>query len=282
MSKTWLITGASSGFGRLLTERVAAAGDHVLAVARRGDRLSELASLAPARITPLALDLTSDQAGSAIHGAIRRAGGVHVLVNNAGYGLFATVEQSDDETARALFETNFFAGLTVLRAALPALRASKGRIVQISSYLGQLAWPGSGLYSASKSAVELVSDALAVELASAGVRVSTIQPGVFGTEFSASAHIVVPSEAYATTVGGFLKTLSALKPDDFGDPDWVVEAVLAVVAHPKPPLRLAVGSDAVEGIRNALQTQLGEMAEWESISIPQGLKNGVSTAERTR
>jgi NAD(P)-dependent dehydrogenase (short-subunit alcohol dehydrogenase family) len=211
-----------------------------------------------------------EQAGPAIEAVIRGAGGVDVLVNNAGYGLFASVEQSDDAAARAQFDTNFFAGLTVLRVALPALRASRGRIVQISSFLGQLAWPGSGLYSASKSAVELVSDALALELASAGVQVSTIQPGVFGTEFSASAHVVAPNETYEGTVGTFLTELSSLPAEALGDPARVVEAVLAVVAHPKPPRRLPVGRDAAEGIRNALQTQLAEMAEWEPVRMRGG------------
>jgi NAD(P)-dependent dehydrogenase (short-subunit alcohol dehydrogenase family) len=142
--------------------------------------------------------------------------------------------------------------------------------VQMSSYLGQLAWPGSGVYSASKGAVELLSDALAQELASSGVQVSIIQPGVFGTEFRASSHFVAPDETYADSVGALLSRLHALSAEEFGDPAWVVDAVLAVVAHPNPPRRLAVGRDAVDGIRTALQNQLAEMAEWEPVSVPQG------------
>lgn len=210
MSKTWLITGASSGFGRLLAERVASSGDQVIAVARREDRLSDLASKYRGHVTPVALDLTSSQAGPTVVAAVGDAGSLDVLVNNAGYALIGSIEQCDDAAVRAQFDINFFAALTVLRAALPALRASKGRIVQILSFFSQLAVPGSGLYSASKSA-------------------------------------------------------STLPADAFGDPNVVIDAVLAVVTHRQPPRRLAVGGDAVDEIRNALQTQVDELAEWEPV-----------------
>jgi len=270
VSKNWLITGASSGFGRLLAERVAANGEQVIAVARRRDRLDELATTAPGLITPLVLDLTSAEAGSVIAAAIQAAGGLDVLVNNAGAGLFTAVEQADDQTARAIFETNFFANLTVLRTALPALRSSAGRIVQISSYLGQVGMAASGLYSASKSAVELVSDALAAELVPAGVRVTTIQPGLFGTDFAGTSHVVAPNDVYASTVGAFLNHIASLPPAAFGDPAQVAEAVLSVVVHPNPPRRLAVGTAAAEAIRSTLEAQLAELAEWQPVSTRQG------------
>ncbi|GAA4993847.1 SDR family oxidoreductase [Actinopolymorpha pittospori] len=267
MSTTWLITGASSGFGRLLAERVASAGNHVIAVARRADRLAELATLAPNHITPVILDLTSEGAGPIVEEALRTAGGLDVLVNNAGYGLFATVEQTDDQSARAIFETNFFAMLSVLRTALPALRESAGRIVQVSSFLGQVSWPATGLYSATKSAVELLSDTLALELAPTGVRVSTIQPGVSRTGFASSVRFVAPNQTYAPTAGAFLSELSNRPIEGYGDPGLVVDAILAVVAHPQPPRRLAVGSEAFEGVRGVLQAQLDELRRWEPLSL---------------
>jgi NAD(P)-dependent dehydrogenase (short-subunit alcohol dehydrogenase family) len=258
MSRTWLITGASSGFGRLLSERVAASGDDVIAVARRDDRLDELAGRYPEHISPVTLDLTSSQAGQMIYSVIGDAGGLDVLVNNAGYGLIGSVEQCDDAAVRAQFDVNFFAALTVTR---PALRLSQGRIVQVSSGLSELAAPGTGLYSASKSALGLASQALALELAP-GVHVTTIHPGHFGTEFVDSAHLVAPNEIYASTVGATIAAKSTLPPEAVGDPHVVIDAVLAVVNADQPPRRLAVGDDAVEWIRDALQTSLSQMAAW--------------------
>lgn len=267
MSRTWLITGASSGFGRLLAERVASAGDHVIAVARRSGPLGDLAAKAPGRITPVVLDITDKEAGQIVKSAVDHADGLNVLVNNAGYGLMAPVEQTDDAAARSIFETNFFAGLTILQAALPALQASHGRVIQISSYLGQVVWPGAALYSATKAAVEAISAALAVELEPLGVSVTTIQPGIFRTEFRASVPMVEPNKLYANTVGTFLSELLALPESALGDPTLVVDAVMTAATHPKPPLRLAVGRDAVQGIRSALTKQLAEIAEWEPVSI---------------
>jgi short-subunit dehydrogenase len=169
--KRWLITGASSGFGRLLTQRVATDGDHVIAVARREDRLRELAA-DHGSVTPLAVDLTAPDLEQRLGTAIDAASGLDILVNNAGYGLFSPVEQTPDSEARAVFNTNFFAPLAVLRAGLPSLRQNRGRVLQLSSMLGEVAWLGSGVYSASKAAIELAMEGLALELAQIGVKVT--------------------------------------------------------------------------------------------------------------
>jgi NAD(P)-dependent dehydrogenase (short-subunit alcohol dehydrogenase family) len=261
MSRTWLITGASSGFGRLLSERVAASGDDVIAVARHQDRLKELAAKYPEHISPVPLDLTNSQAGATIYAVIRDAGGLDVLVNNAGYGLIGSVEQCDDAAVRAQFDVNFFAALAVTRAALPALRFSQGRIVQILSVYSELAVPGTGLYSASKSALALASEALALEIAPA-VQVTTIHPGRFGTEFVGSAQVVPPNKTYASTVGATISGETGLPPEAWGDPNIVVDAVLAVVSAPQPPRRLAVGVDAAELISATLRTSVEKMTEW--------------------
>jgi NAD(P)-dependent dehydrogenase (short-subunit alcohol dehydrogenase family) len=254
MTNIWLITGATSGFGRLVTERALARGAHVIAVGRR-------ASLLPSGpdVTPLALDLTAPHASETLREAISAAGGLDVLVNNAGYGMFGAVEQITDAQARAILDTNVLGNLAVLRAALPALRASKGRIVQISSLIGQFAWSGSGLYSASKAAVELLSEALAQELAPAGVRVTIVEPGTFATDFSTSAVVVPPDEVYAPTVGKFLTDFAALPASAFGNPSDVADAIVRLVSLDEPPLRLAVGADAVDGIRASLQSRLAEL-----------------------
>jgi short-subunit dehydrogenase len=273
MSSTWLITGATSGFGRLVAERALATGAHVIAVGRRRDRLADLARRArdgEGRLTPIALDLNTPEAPGALAAAVREAGGLDVLVNNAGYGLFGAVEQIGADEARAIFETNVLANLTVLRAVLPALRASRGRVLQTSSLLGQFAWPSSGLYAASKAAVELISEALAHELAPAGVKVTVIEPGTFATEFATSLTVVAPDEVYAPTVGKFLSDFSALPPQAFGDPDRVADAIMAVVALDEPPLRLAVGADAIEHIRASLRSRLAELERWESFPAEGG------------
>src|SRR6201998_2858787 len=162
--KKGLITGGSSGFGSLLPEGVAPDGDQVIAVARREDRLRELAA-AHDSVTPLAVDLTGPDLEQRLGKAIDAAGGLDILVNNAGYGLFSAVEQTPDSEARAVFDTNLFAPLAVLRAALPSLRTNRGRVLQLSSMLGEVAWLGSGVYSASKAAIELATEGLSLELA---------------------------------------------------------------------------------------------------------------------
>jgi NAD(P)-dependent dehydrogenase (short-subunit alcohol dehydrogenase family) len=257
MSATWLVTGATSGFGRLVTSRALDRGNHVIAVGRR----TALLPSGPG-VTALALDLTSPDAQNVLTSAITAAGGLDVLVNNAGYGMFGAVEQISDAQARAIFDTNVLANLTVLRAALPALRASNGRIVQVSSLIGQFAWPASGLYAASKGAVELLSEALAHEVAPAGVRVTIVEPGTFATDFATSAVVVPPDDVYAPTVGKFLADFAALPPDAFGNPDDVADAITSVVELDEPPLRLAVGADAVEGIRASLRSRLAELDRW--------------------
>ena len=265
MPSTWLITGATSGFGRLVAERALATGAHVIAVGRRRERLAELVENAPeGAVTAVPLDLTAPGAQEVLAAAVDTAGGLDVLVNNAGYGLFGAVEQIGADEARAIFETNVLANLTVLRAALPALRASRGRVLQTSSLIGQFAWPSSGLYAASKGAVELISEALAHELAPTGVKVTLIEPGTFATEFAASLTVVAPDDVYAPTVGKFLGDFAALPPQAFGDPESVAEAIMAVVSLDEPPLRLAVGADAIENIRASLRSRLEELERWES------------------
>jgi short-subunit dehydrogenase len=259
--KTWLITGASSGFGRLLTQRVATDGDHVIAVARREDRLRELAA-DHGSVTPLAVDLTAPDLEQRLGTAIDAASGLDILVNNAGYGLFSPVEQTPDSEARAVFNTNFFAPLAVLRAALPSLRQNHGRVLQLSSMLGEVAWLGSGVYSASKAAIELAMEGLALELAQIGVKVTIVAPGIAATDFAASAHRVQPNDTYAPTVGVFFREFAAQPREAFADPSSIVDAIQTAVAADEPPMRIAVGRDAVEQIRASLTSRLSELERW--------------------
>jgi short-subunit dehydrogenase len=156
----------------------------------------------------LAADLTAPEVEQRILTAIDAAGGVDILVNNAGYGLFSPVEQTPESEARAVFDTNMFAPLAVLRAALPSLRKNRGRVIQLSSLLGEVPWLGSGVYSASKAAIELAIEGLALELAPLGVKVTIVASGIMATDFAATAHRVQPNETYAPTVGAFLELRS--------------------------------------------------------------------------
>jgi NAD(P)-dependent dehydrogenase (short-subunit alcohol dehydrogenase family) len=262
MSATWLITGATSGFGRLVAERALAGGDRVIAVGRRADRLPPGAG-----VTPLILDLTAPDAEDTLRAAVETAGRLDVLVNNAGYGMFGAVEQTSLAEARAVLDMNVLANLAVLRAALPALRASKGRIVQLSSFMGQLAVASSGLYSASKAAVELISEALAQELAPTGVRVTIVEPGQYATEFVTSAHVIMPDDVYAPTVGKFLSDVSAMPPEAFGDPAEVADAIVSLVGMPEPPLRLALGADAIAAIGASLDSRLAELNQAAQLAM---------------
>lgn len=267
MPSIWLITGATSGFGRMVAERALATGAHVIAVGRRSDRLAELADQAPeGKVSTIALDVTAPDAEHILAGAVRTAGGLDVLINNAGYGLFGAVEQIGADEVRALFDTNVLANLAVLRATLPALRASRGRIVQLSSYNGQLAWSSAGLYSASKAAVELASEALAQELAPTGAKVTIVEPGMFATEFADNLHVVAPDDVYAPTVGKFLTDFSQLPASAFGAAETVADTIMAVAAMEEPPLRMAVGADAVEGIRQSLRSRLAELDRWAAFT----------------
>jgi len=136
-------------------------------------------------------------------------------------------------------------------------------VVQTSSLVGQFAWPSAGLYAASKGAVELLSEALAHELAPTGVKVTIVEPGTFATEFASNLLVVAPDEVYAPTVGTFLTDFSRLPADAFGDPRDVADAIVAVTEVADPPLRLAVGADAVEHIRASLRARLAELERWE-------------------
>jgi NAD(P)-dependent dehydrogenase (short-subunit alcohol dehydrogenase family) len=259
-TKIWLITGATSGFGRQLALAAAGRGDTVLATGRRGDVLTELAT-GNDRIVQVLSDITTPAGIAAIVDAVTAAGGVDVLVNNAGFGLFGAVEQVDDAGVRETFETHVFGPLALLRATLPTLRQRRGRVITLSSELAVYAWPGSGIYSASKAAADLLSEALAIELAPAGVGVVAVQPGTYGTGFgpAALARAVAPSDVYAPTVGAFFAAFQAKPADEFGDPREVVEAILHAADAENPPLRLVVGAEALTTVRDALERRLTEV-----------------------
>ena len=259
------MTGASRGFGLELTRQALAAGDAVVATARTPAAvalgLNDTVDIA--NLLPIGLDVTNaDAARSAIGAALERFGRIDVLVNNAGRGIIGAVEEVSDAEARSIFEVNFFGVLNVTRAALPALRRQRsGHIIMMSS-MGGFTQPGSGwgIYGASKFAVEGLSEALAHELEPWGVSVTIIEPGSFRTEFLNESSVQLAASqltAYADTAGATRAISLQRNGEQLGDPARAVRAIRSMVELPDPPLRLALGADAVA----AIEAKLAAVAE---------------------
>jgi len=266
MGRTWLITGCGSGFGRLLAKKALSRGDRVVVTARRIRTIEALAGQYPTSALCLAMDV-ADAASvrPAIATAFERFGHIDILVNNAGFGLQVALEEASDAQIRALFDVNFFGALEVIRAALPQLRAQgSGHIINISSVGGRTSAPLIALYSASKYALEGLSLGLGMELASFGIKVTTIEPGAFDTGF---ARAVQPPEIRKVAYQALHDQFDALLADvHFADPAGCVDAILHVVDHPDPPRQFIAGSHAYAAVEAAIAEQCREMERWRVIS----------------
>jgi len=267
---TWFITGCSTGFGRALAEAVLEKGDNAVITARNADSLADLAARHPRSTLALPLDVTAhEQVVAAVTRAEERFGAIDVLVNNAGHGYRAAVEEGEDAAVRELFETNFFGLVDVTKAVLPGMRSRRsGTIVNLSSIAGRTSPVGSGYYSASKFAVEGLSGSLRQELAPLGIRVIVVEPGQFRTDFAGRSlgQSAEPIADYAETAGTRRKN-PAEDGSQPGDPAKLAQAIIDVVASPEPPLRLLLGPDAVARTRAELDAQLAELAAWEHVSV---------------
>ncbi|MFD9354460.1 oxidoreductase [Streptomyces sp. NPDC060031] len=269
--RVWLITGASSGFGRTLTEAALAAGDTVAAAARRPASLGDLAAAHPDRLLPLAVDVTDTaRAEAVIAEVVGRFGRIDVLVNNAGRGLIGAVEETSDAELRDLMELHFFGPAALTRAALPYMRArGTGAVVQMSSMGGRLSFPGVGAYSATKFALEGLTEALAGEVAAFGIKALIVEPGSFRTGFAGGAALrqtatVLP--AYEDTVGAVRTGLPDSDGRQPGDPVKAAAAILAALDAEHTPLRLALGNDALDAILTHANAARAEARAWECVS----------------
>ncbi|KMO70471.1 MAG: SDR family NAD(P)-dependent oxidoreductase [Mycolicibacterium rufum] len=267
---TWLITGCSTGLGRALATSVIAAGHDVVVTARDVGKVADLAATAPERVLALALDVTRpEQVASAVAQAERRFGGVDVLVNNAGYGYRAAVEEGDDADVRRLFETHFFGTVAMIKAVLPGMRTRRsGAIVNISSIGAQITPVGSGYYSAAKCAIEGLSGSLHGELAPLGISVTIVEPGAFRTDFAGRSltQAATPIDDYAETAGKRRKEHDTLHGTQAGDPAKAATAIITAVEQPQPPGFLLLGSDALAGYRQKAQARADEVDRWEELS----------------
>lgn len=268
--KTWFITGASSGLGHAFAASALERGDRVVATARAVSKLAALHESAPDRFEVVELDVTRPgQAEVAVQRAVARFGRIDVLVNNAGYGIVGAVEETPEAEWRAQLETNFFGAVAVTRAALPLMREQRGgAIVNVSSLGGQLSFAGFGAYSASKFALEGMSEALAQELAPFGIKVLIVEPGAFRTGFAGSdalRHMPVLA-AYGDTVAGTRAFAHGMHGTQAGDPMKAARAVATALEAKDTPLRLLLGADAVDSVRAHAQALLREIDAWETTS----------------
>lgn len=270
-TKVWFVTGASSGFGEAFARHVLAQGHRVVATARDVAKLSAILGLAPERVLALPLDVTrAGDAKAAVAAAIARFGRIDVLINNAGYGIVGAVEETPEAELRAQMETNFFGAVAVTRAALPRLRAQgEGAVVMISSMGGQMSVAGFGAYSASKFALEGLSEALAAELAPFGIKVLIVEPGAFRTGFAGAGvlrHMPVMA-AYQPVVGGTRDFAHGMHETQAGDPMKAAAAIERALAAEATPLRLQLGRDAVEAVRGHAERLLADLAAWETVAV---------------
>ncbi|MBB6731198.1 oxidoreductase [Cohnella zeiphila] len=270
MSKVWLITGSSRGFGRSLAEAVLASGDQLVATARKTEQIADLADRYGSRVHIVQLDVNRyDQAEAAIKAAFDTFGRLDVLVNNAGYGNISSIEETPMEDFRAQLETNLWGVINVTKAALPLLREQgHGHILQFSSIGGRTGAPGLGAYQTAKWAVEGFSEVLSKEVVPLGLKVTLIEPGGFRTDWAGSSmQHIEPRDEYKETVGSLLKYARDTTGKENGDPDKAAQAILKIVNEENPPLRLLLGSDAV-AIANAVDTgKLAETKLWEALSV---------------
>ena len=267
--RTWLITGTSSGFGRDLADAALARGDRVVATARRPASLDDLVASAPDRVHAVRLDVTrEDDVGAAVAAALERFGAIDVLVNNAGHGSVGAVEEVAPAELRAVMDTMFFGAVALTRAVLPHMRErGSGAVVQMSSMGGQLAPAGFGAYCAAKFALEAMSEALAEEVGPLGIRVLIVEPGSFRTAFGgARMQRSRPLGAYAATVGPTRAYVDGMDGTQPGDPRKAAAAILAVLDAEDPPLRLALGADAVDAIRAKHERLRDDLDRWEATS----------------
>jgi NAD(P)-dependent dehydrogenase (short-subunit alcohol dehydrogenase family) len=265
MTRTWLITGCSAGFGQAIAKAALAVGDNVVVTARRRETLDPLVAATPQRALALALDVTDrDQIDAAVAAATERFGGIDVLVNNAGLASVGAVEELEDAALRYLVDVMFFGPVALVQAVLPGMRERRrGTIVQISSMGGQVSMPGFGAYCAAKFALEGLSDALAAEVAPYGIGVLVVEPGAFATSFGAARSQISPDSGhYDDTVGPQRTAVAGMDGSQPGDPDRAAAAIIEVLDNPAPPRRLALGADAVEHIGAALDGRRAELDEW--------------------
>jgi len=267
---TWLITGCSTGLGRALAEAVLDAGHNAVITARNADTLVSIAEKYPGSARAMPLDVRDHgQAVAVVQDATDHFGGIDVLVNNAGHGYRSAIEEADPAEVEELFGTNFFGPIDLIRQVLPGMRQRRsGTIINVSSIGGRRSSPGSGYYSATKFALEGASDGLRKEVAPLGIRVVIVEPGAFRTDFAGRSLLqtAAPIGDYAGTAGQRRKENDHTHGTQAGDPARAAQAIITIAEADNPPLRILLGTDALNVVRTELEEQHAEIDAWEQLS----------------
>ena len=278
MAKVWLITGSGNGLGRDIAEAALAAGDNVVAGARRTEELAPLVGQYGARVNPVRLEVRDEAAAkAAVQLAVDTFGRLDVLVNNAGYGQFAPFEQMSAEDFQAVVDTCFYGVVFTTRAAVPVMRKQRsGRIFQVSSVGGRLAVPGNTPYHAAKWAVGGFSDALALEVAPFGVQICTLEPGGIRTNWARRAGQNAPDllPDYEASVGLILKMLRGLEGRSEGDPRKIADVIVQLANRDEVPVRLILGVDAENRVQQAEAVRAAEADKWRHLTVSTVFEDG--------
>jgi len=270
----WLITGCSTGIGRAIASAALQAGHQVVVTARRTETVRDLVDAHPMLAVEAALNVTDrTQIAAAVSRAEEAFGGVDVLVNNAGYGYLSAVEEGDDTEVRALFDTNFFGAVDMIKAVLPGMRArGYGYIVNVSSMTGIVTNPPNTYYSCTKHALEALTEGLAKEVAPFGIRVSAIEPGAFRTDYVTRSMRQADSLAAYAEVAQRKELIAAFGEHLPGDPAKLAAAVLQLAAMDDPPLRLLLGRDVLHAFREKTAAWAASVDGWESLTVSTDLE----------
>jgi len=276
--RVWFVTGAARGIGARIVDAALAQGDAVVATSRDASTLEQRFGAQPGLLA-VALDVTSEaQSAAAVAAALARFGRIDVLVNNAGFGLLGAVEEASADEVRRLYETNVFGLLNVTRAVLPAMRARRsGHVINLSSVGGYRSGAGFGVYCSTKFAVEGLTEALHAELQPLGIHATVVEPGYFRTEFLEQSSLVVSPrivDDYAPTAGQVREAAKRISLNQPGDPQRLAQAMLALVESATPPLRLPLGTDTLQAIRDKNAFVEQETAMWERLSASTDFPKG--------
>ncbi|MBU5210213.1 SDR family oxidoreductase [Heyndrickxia oleronia] len=265
-ARVWFITGASSGLGYEFTKKALELGDKVVGIARNIEKLNELKSQYEEMLLPLRLDVTNrSDVFATVETAIKHFGKIDIVINNAGNMIMGMIEEFNEDEVRSQMETNFYGAVWVCQAVMPYLRTQgSGHIIQISSIGGLISGPMSGIYSASKFALEGFSEALAQEAAHFGIKVTIVEPGGYWTNLYLKMGFTVQNQEYDSLREELAKQYSTDSVDS--DPKLAAEAIMKMINSENPPLRLILGSIVYDlAIENA-EKRISTWKEWESVS----------------
>lgn len=269
MTKVWFITGSSRGLGRSLTEAVLAHGDKVVATARQPEQLKDLAKQYVEQLLTLRLDVSDkSQIYAAAEQAVNHFGRIDVLVNNAGFGITGAAEAFTDEQVRSQLDVNLYAPIEVTRAVLPYMRKQRsGRILQISSIGGRVGNAGLTMYQAAKFGLAGFTEALSKEVSSLGIKVTSIEPGGFRTDWAGSSMSFAKDIEGYDAINGIKNFLTSGKFIPVGDPDKAAKVMVELAYHPEPPVHLVLGSEAVGFLKTADESRKAEFEKWLPVSV---------------